>query len=45
MKYQVSLVVSDIEAKDEKDAIQQFEGLVTIGTFGHDDYEVEEIEE
>jgi len=39
--YQVSLVVSNIEAKDESDAIKQFEELVGEGTFGRDSYEVE----
>ena len=39
-KYQVSLVVSAIEAKDKADAIRQFDELIKEGTFDEASYEV-----
>jgi len=43
-KYQVSITASDIEAKNESDAIYQFEELVKEGVFDEASYEVEEEE-
>ena len=41
-KYEVSLVVSNIEAKTESEAIERFDEWVKDGAFGRDSYEVVE---
>ena len=43
--YEVSLVVTHIEAEDEGDAIKEFDKMVSVGVFGRDSYVVEEEKE